>query len=162
MEHVCYFWHALALDERRIKFLPEYAYGGATAKPDDRNASMMGNESNKESISHPDISKSATTLASASGSSMFGFLRLLWPGLLGLFHFLFVLLHFKHPPYEVGKATGVPLMNNDDAVIIGHGPPGNTPPTKNEDLVNHLQVKKNIMECPHTKEVWFAGTHSDM
>ena len=29
MKHVCYFRHALALDERRVKFLPEYAYGGA-------------------------------------------------------------------------------------------------------------------------------------
>ncbi len=30
MKHVCYFRHALALDERRVKFLPEYAYGGST------------------------------------------------------------------------------------------------------------------------------------
>ncbi|KAE9399686.1 WD40 repeat-like protein [Gymnopus androsaceus JB14] len=30
MRHVCYFRHALALDERRVKFLPEYAYGGAS------------------------------------------------------------------------------------------------------------------------------------
>ncbi|KAF9025093.1 WD40 repeat-like protein [Hymenopellis radicata] len=29
MMHVCYFRHALALDERRAKFLPEYAYGGS-------------------------------------------------------------------------------------------------------------------------------------
>ena len=29
MGHVCYFRHALALDERRVKFLPEYACGGA-------------------------------------------------------------------------------------------------------------------------------------
>ncbi|VDB86439.1 unnamed protein product [Peniophora sp. CBMAI 1063] len=28
MTHVCYFRHALALDERRVKFLPEYANGG--------------------------------------------------------------------------------------------------------------------------------------
>jgi len=34
MKHVCYFRHALALDERRVKFLPEYAYGGS-AKPTD-------------------------------------------------------------------------------------------------------------------------------
>ena len=27
-EHICYFRHALALDERRVKFLPEYARGG--------------------------------------------------------------------------------------------------------------------------------------
>jgi len=30
MKHVCYFRHALALDEKRVKFLPEYAYAGAT------------------------------------------------------------------------------------------------------------------------------------
>jgi len=28
MKHVCFFRHALALDERRVKFLPEYAYSG--------------------------------------------------------------------------------------------------------------------------------------
>ena len=28
MKHVCSFRHALALDERRVKFLPEYANGG--------------------------------------------------------------------------------------------------------------------------------------
>ena len=28
MKHVCVFRHALALDERRVKFLPEYASGG--------------------------------------------------------------------------------------------------------------------------------------
>ena len=27
-EHICFFRHALALDERRVKFLPEYACGG--------------------------------------------------------------------------------------------------------------------------------------
>ncbi|KAL0571887.1 hypothetical protein V5O48_010077 [Marasmius crinis-equi] len=33
MKHVCYFRHALALDERRVKFLPEYAQGGAGPVP---------------------------------------------------------------------------------------------------------------------------------
>ena len=33
MKHVCYFRHALALDERRVKFLPEYAYGGTSKDP---------------------------------------------------------------------------------------------------------------------------------
>lgn len=27
-DHVCYFRQALALDERRVRFLPEYVYGG--------------------------------------------------------------------------------------------------------------------------------------
>jgi len=33
MKHVCYFRQALALDERRLKFLPEYAYGGRATEP---------------------------------------------------------------------------------------------------------------------------------
>jgi hypothetical protein len=33
MGHVCYFHQALALDERRVKFLPEYAWGGSTVSP---------------------------------------------------------------------------------------------------------------------------------
>ncbi|KAF8508774.1 hypothetical protein BU17DRAFT_56534 [Hysterangium stoloniferum] len=31
LDHTCYFRHALALDERRVKFLPEYACGGVMA-----------------------------------------------------------------------------------------------------------------------------------
>lgn len=34
-EHICYFRHALALDERRVKFLPEYVYGGRSSCSDD-------------------------------------------------------------------------------------------------------------------------------
>lgn len=30
MKHVTFFRHALALDERRVKFLPEYAYEGSS------------------------------------------------------------------------------------------------------------------------------------
>ena len=46
MKHVCFFRHALALDERRVKFLPEYAYGGSAtdAKPDDKNPSSGSSE----------------------------------------------------------------------------------------------------------------------
>ncbi|EMD32007.1 hypothetical protein CERSUDRAFT_99715 [Gelatoporia subvermispora B] len=32
MRHVCFFRHALALDERRVKFLPEYVYQGLSEK----------------------------------------------------------------------------------------------------------------------------------
>ena len=45
MKHVCFFRHALALDERRVKFLPEYAYGGsATCEKRDGNSPSMKNE----------------------------------------------------------------------------------------------------------------------
>ena len=35
MVHVCKFRHALALDERRVKFLPEYVNGGLGPLPND-------------------------------------------------------------------------------------------------------------------------------
>lgn len=35
MKHVCYFRHALALHELRVKFLPEYANGGLGPNPED-------------------------------------------------------------------------------------------------------------------------------
>ena len=41
MKHVCFFRHALALDERRARFLPEYAYGGSATNPDNKNPSSV-------------------------------------------------------------------------------------------------------------------------
>lgn len=38
--HICFFRHALALDERRVKFLPEYIHGGLAADPDAMKGSM--------------------------------------------------------------------------------------------------------------------------
>jgi len=35
MKHVCVFRHALALDELRVKFLPEYVNGGNGPGPED-------------------------------------------------------------------------------------------------------------------------------
>jgi hypothetical protein len=48
MKHVCYFRHALALDERRVKFLPEYTYGGTAMGPtksEDKKPSPINHES---------------------------------------------------------------------------------------------------------------------
>ncbi|KAF9539634.1 hypothetical protein CPC08DRAFT_494431 [Agrocybe pediades] len=44
MKHVCFFRHALALDERRVKFLPEYAYGGMTLPPQHSNPAFPTEE----------------------------------------------------------------------------------------------------------------------
>ena len=56
MKHVCFFRHALALDERRVKFLPEYAYGGSAtcAKPDGNNPSTKNEGETTEDISPSD------------------------------------------------------------------------------------------------------------
>ncbi|KIM36837.1 hypothetical protein M413DRAFT_285325 [Hebeloma cylindrosporum] len=41
-EHVCFFRHALALDERRVKFLPEYVHGGVCQNPTAPEQSQIG------------------------------------------------------------------------------------------------------------------------
>ncbi|EMD30969.1 hypothetical protein CERSUDRAFT_100829 [Gelatoporia subvermispora B] len=49
MKHVCYFRHALALDERRVKFLPEYVYQGLSEFEKTKvRASQSGSSHTKE------------------------------------------------------------------------------------------------------------------
>jgi len=51
MRHVCYFRQALALDERRVKFLPEYAYGSTEFPHTEENSQRTG----QLAVSHPTI-----------------------------------------------------------------------------------------------------------
>ncbi|ESK93568.1 hypothetical protein Moror_1574 [Moniliophthora roreri MCA 2997] len=58
MGHVCLFRHALALDERRVKFLPEFVNGGTGPKIDDQKKSGSEMPHTKEvwfSGTHSDI-----------------------------------------------------------------------------------------------------------
>ena len=61
MKHICYFRHALALDERRVKFLPEYAHGGS-AKP------SSSSDQNKDTTGRRGGSESGKNAAGNSGS----------------------------------------------------------------------------------------------
>ncbi|EDR04404.1 uncharacterized protein LACBIDRAFT_304666 [Laccaria bicolor S238N-H82] len=63
MKHVCFFRHALALDERRVKFLPEYAYGGSAsgAKPDDKNPPSLDHGSSEKCDNPSTKNEGATT-----------------------------------------------------------------------------------------------------
>ena len=102
MKHVCYFRHALALDERRVKFLPEYAYGG-TAKPPAK----------------PKNKKASPVIQSLG----------------------------DNPP--TGDADG-PSANDepsDDRI---------------DNDARSMSKKESTENRPHTIEVWFAGTHSDI
>lgn len=47
-DHICYFRHALALDERRVKFLPEYVHGG-TSTEENGQASSQSTDTNQTS-----------------------------------------------------------------------------------------------------------------
>jgi hypothetical protein len=110
MTHVCYFRHALALDERRVKFLPEYAYGGMAkplAKPEGNRASLVTRE------------------------------------------------------YLQKDSTGSEV----ESTILDDG----LPDSDNRSSINQEPVDdpsqagmKLKGKPPHTMEVWFAGTHSDM
>ena len=97
MKHVCFFRHALALDERRVKFLPEYAYGGSATgeKSDDKNPSSVNHGSSEQSDN--------------------------------------------------------PSTRNEGETTKGISP---------SDGVDGSQCMNKVH--PHTLEVWFAGTHSDM
>ena len=110
MKHVCYFRHALALDERRVKFLPEYAYGGTATpptKPDDKQLSLLDQQSTYN---------------------------------------------------DSTQSTG----SMDDLSIFKE-PLDDRHPADNEAVVDPSQAGiKSTAKPPHTIEVWFAGTHSDM
>ena len=69
MKHVCFFRHALALDERRVKFLPEYAYGGSAtcAQPDDENPSSVNHRSSEKGT-HPSTRDEGETTKNISPS----------------------------------------------------------------------------------------------
>ena len=112
MKHVCYFRHALALDERRVKFLPEYAYGGRTKllpKPEKKKVSPGDHESPSKGT------KPSTRDADARD----------------------------------------PITESE--------PSGDRAPIDNKVLGARLSSKiKSVEKRPHTVEVWFAGTHSDM
>ena len=58
-DHICIFRHALALDERRVKFLPEYRYNhGANIENSASSPSIPGSDRVKETWfrgSHSDM-----------------------------------------------------------------------------------------------------------
>ena len=110
MKHVCYFRHALALDERRVKFLPEYAYGGTST-----------------------LSVAETVDNSSSPVD-------------------------TEPSQKDYSSTG-----DTDGPIASNKLSNDSSPIDKEALDdNRWATKVKLSRRPHTMEVWFAGTHSDM
>lgn len=110
MTHVCYFRHALALDERRVKFLPEYAYGGMAkpfAKPEGNQAPLVTRDYLRKNSTGGEVEN--------------------------------IILDNELPDSDNGSSINKePLDDPPQASMKLKGKP------------------------PHTMEVWFAGTHSDM
>ncbi|KAJ7683886.1 hypothetical protein B0H17DRAFT_1073503, partial [Mycena rosella] len=115
-EHICIFRHALALDERRVKFLPEYVDGGnSNSSPENglaRNASMMIGSGKKPGAP---ISARGTEQSWVSQESKID-----------------------------RKSTGASKEGKFSAA----------------DLPEPRSTSRR--RVTNTKEVWFAGTHSDI
>jgi hypothetical protein len=110
MTHVCYFRHALALDERRVKFLPEYACGGTF---------------------NPSVKAEGEDVSPV----------------------------YQKPPHKDNNGT----TGNVDDPTLSNEPSDDLPRIDDEAVDDRLQARmKPAGKRPHTKEVWFAGTHSDM
>lgn len=101
MTSVCLFRQALALDERRVKFIPEYAYGATTLRPKD----------------HPTMTKEQPAT----------------------------------PKDQPATPKDQPATTTDQPTT-----------TKDPSEVKKVQLKIAKAQLPHTKEVWFVGSHADM
>ena len=128
MKHVCVFRHALALDERRIKFLPEYLNEGVYfCESDDKknNTSAVHGTGPSEKKSIWEIivrlTEGLSRAVLTSGGTSAG--------------------HIQPQILELAKR---PLITLRCAI----------------DTKTELPTSKPRLI--HAKEVWFAGTHSDM
>jgi uncharacterized protein (DUF2235 family) len=106
MNHVGTFRHALALDERRVKFLPEFAHGGAGPQP----------RGQATAAEPPDILE--TNVDKEQRKRFSNALRFLKRPIKSCFQ-------------DVGRGAGIKLQHIED-------------------------------QAGDIKEVWFAGSHSDM
>ncbi|PPQ69959.1 hypothetical protein CVT26_013295 [Gymnopilus dilepis] len=112
MKHVCYFRHALALDERRVKFLPEYAYGGSTLGP----GGQEETETDPNPCSH--LLREDEALSGKPNSVV-----------------------------DLKTTADSPIIGTNDSNAVATGSKTVQPPKRRRQQV---------------KEVWFAGTHSDI
>ncbi|KAI0311851.1 hypothetical protein OF83DRAFT_1287291 [Amylostereum chailletii] len=110
MHQACYFRHAMALDERRVKFLPEYAYGGTSLSAAEQGEQPSADVAQRPADAPNTIDETAEAVTSAVDVEATG------------------------EVIPAGKTTG-----------------------KTTD-----ETASATNRYIHTKEVWFAGTHSDI
>ena len=138
MKHVCYFRHALALDERRVKFLPEYAYGGSAEAPqhdfDSANNNNIVDRPNWPTLSFYDLLIVTNLLHLVGLNFLVKFITFLFKE--------YRCIPSNTPPLDTASKREPALSGPSELPII---PSSDSKETR-----------------PHTLEVWFAGTHSDM
>lgn len=118
MKHVCIFRHALALDERRVKFLPEYVNEGVCKSengPANSNSGPGEKKSKREEV--PETKGSSHAIPTSEGMSA------------------------GHVRPQISVSTNALWHAIDTKTTV--------PDPSKSRLI-------------HTKEVWFAGTHSDV
>jgi len=175
MKHVCLFRHALALDERRVKFLPEYACGGlmesSSIEQPDVAASPMTRQSSPLQRTPLQGGQTSPAVCSESPTSAAGPLFLqghsqptsptvptnpILPRPKDAEAFspprANVMLSYKSPPSLTLQTDNVPQLQDSPMLFSASlsGQQGN----------DGKQLDR--LEVPQVKEVWFRGTHSDM
>ncbi|PPQ69955.1 hypothetical protein CVT26_013291 [Gymnopilus dilepis] len=125
MKHVCYFRHALALDERRVKFLPEYAYGGST----------LGTQGREEMERHSNDTKQGTGLQNAEESLD------------------------KSSVFDLNSSSMNSRIDDEATKTTDSRTDVGASKTLHSDLKTE---QTSVRRRQQVKEVWFAGTHSDI
>ncbi|TFK19343.1 hypothetical protein FA15DRAFT_697596 [Coprinopsis marcescibilis] len=176
MTHVCYFRHALALDERRVKFLPEYAWGGSPENlvwtPKSAFEVLNGTgEYVEEAKTLAEIQRSAIEdvwspqklLEAVSGTNAVRTPESLLDAIVGTED-----AKPWSPPSEregLGAKNRAWTVRSMIEVLNGSKKPVWTQRSLLEALAGTRETR-NVADInskfPHTVEVWFAGTHSDI
>ncbi|KAF4615644.1 hypothetical protein D9613_012540 [Agrocybe pediades] len=156
MKHVCFFRHALALDERRVKFLPEYAYGGTTLPPKHTDPKPPLN-----------VEEDHTTAWSLLYTSVFAIVsHFVAPTSFGLISVasrlisLYVTFLFS----TFFQDAVVPSLHKGSLSKGLKSTTRNPDPIMqkiNEDI-SVMEGEDKKVDTPQCLEVWFAGTHSDI
>lgn len=127
MKHVAFFRHALALDERRVKFLPEYAYEGSSLL-DPKAADAEEETRNRSNTTRHEVP----------------------PGM--PFRRKHVASFSRAPALNERRVGSLPDYTHESSSL----------PDVHNKAEEETRNRSNTTLIPHTKEVWFAGTHSDM
>jgi len=108
--HICFFRHALALDERHVKFLPEYIHGGESVVQKGIPNRSRNDPSRGVVPNHLGKTLSQAKLRRGDGASM---------------------------TIEIGRESASKVKQD-----------------------HHTSEEETVQPC--MKEVWFAGSHSDV
>ncbi|KAF4618227.1 hypothetical protein D9613_011599 [Agrocybe pediades] len=166
MKHVCFFRHALALDERRVKFLPEYAYGGTTLPPKHSDpAPPTEDDGYVLYLPFLDAFLYAADVVILDSESLpcLADLQLMpnpttsWPGAF----YSAGDNSFDLVEEEPSSVKSKEALNLDRGEGIDNG--SSLLKTSHDEASNTESSADNVKgSTPQSLEVWFAGTHSDI